>query len=887
MASPSHAKPQAGPGHRRKSSQNSSDTTKLASEDIHALFVGAPYFLLDEGPFGLWQPQVIFPWCDHDLLIQNFWDRRPLSHSSFSSSTLHAHLPVPDGYVVKGETPAPLQGLQHAGRPKRPTFDISVYEVPNMLCSTAKEPGSLGFRHFLELPVADQVRYTGPEIPRARPGLRRVSMMTSAIEAFDAIEHHSHHPYAQCLDGTVHDRKAMLLDGPSAWKRIGVRESSMGNLIERLETLRDIRDDMLHAEVDKTILCMEPIEILHRDLYSKFLLPPPRSMTEEEDPHSLKSQIRMLTTALAAPGAWINFSLEEWRLYAGQILWEMPPHRDGDCLDPEECEDAQKRPWVNPGLERKWLLIQMLLAGELLIRLDAVSRAGVLRDPDENITAIDIHEFDKLRDGKVNWDLIVARRFLDSFGISHCESQTLTHSEEGLHGRRRSLRDAFIIHRRSSVKSASEADSAWECKLTPYHIEQQLHGLFVFAEYIGWPGVDALKDLPSKINEDLYSHPVCSAATSTLGRDEMYSRNPSRRQILLHNIDSQDSNDPKDNIGWITRSWLSGFVPPGESIRHLLLATVLENDPEALSTLGPVANLYGGFSYHGRSWWSKQCIVGRVLASLPGTKECMGWIRSDVLPVDRSTSQPLDGRWFEARTKELPPTNKKPRIQQGNRISHFSTPLGDGDISREAFSLPVDRPRGEPVSIDLDVLSFVSASESESEPEPSDAGVGMPTISFNVQSHSPDFQSTKESVSLRHNIHFVTSYNCRPPAGKASISNHEDHHEPSRLPGHPLHASYEYLVLPIRDLIGATSLHKVVPGGEILVIDARGSATQETFARAWCAATGSNAVIGRVGRTCLACCIREARAVDVSVVIRVGDGARNRAGSLYALNSRN
>ena len=877
MASSSHAKPQTGPEHRRKSNRN--NTTQLSREDIHALFVGAPYFLLDEGSFGLWQPQAIFPWCDHDLLIQNFWDRRPLLHSSFSLSTLHAHLPVPDGYVVKGDTPAPLQGLQHTGGPRRPTFDISVYEVPNMLCSTAKEPGSFGFRHFLELPVADQVRYTGPEIPRPRPGLRRLSMTTSTIEAFDSMGHHSNDPYAQCLDGTVHDRKAMLLDGPSAWKRIGVRDPSMEKLIERLETLREIRHDMLHAEVDKTILDMETLEVLHRDLYSTFLLPPRRSMVEEDDPHSLKSQIRMLTTALAAPGAWINFSLEEWRLHAGQILWEMPPHREGDCLDPEECEDAQKRPWVNPGLERKWLLIQMLLASELLLRLDAVSRAGTLRDPDENITAIDIHEFDKLRDGKVNWDLIVVRRFLDSLGISRCDSQTSTHSEEGLHGRRRSLRDAFTIHRRSSVKSASEAESAWECKLTPFHIEQQLHGLFVFAENIGWPRLDALKQLPSKINEDVYNRPVCSAATSTLGKDEMYSRNPSRRQILLHNIDSQDTNDPKDNIGWITRSWLSGFVPPGESISHLLLATVLENDPEALSTLGPVANLYGGFSYHGRSWWSKQCVVGRVLASLPETKECMGWIRSDVLPVDRSTSQPLDGGWFEARIKELPPTNKKPRIQQGNKISHFSTPLGDGDVSREAFSLPVDRPREELVSFDLDMLSFVSESESG----PNDAGVGTPTISFNVQSNSPDCQSTKESVSLTNNVHFITSYNCRPPAGKASNSDND--HEPSHLPGHPLHASFEYVLVPASALIGATSLHKVVPGGEILVIDARGSATQETFARAWCALTGSNAVIGRVGRTCLACCIRETRAVDVSVVIRVSDGVWNRAGSLYPVNS--
>lgn len=743
-----------------------------------------------------------------------------------------------------------------------------------MLCFNGKEPGSFGFRHYLELPVADQARYTGPEIPKRHPGLRRLSNMP-AMEAFDAIEHHANDPYAQCLDGTVHDRKALLLNGPSAWKRIGVRDPSIENLIERLETLRAIRHNILHAEVDKMILDIEPLGVLHRDLFSKFLHPPPRSMIEEEDPHTLKAQIRMLTTALAAPGAWFNFSLEEWRLHIGQILWEVPPHREGDFLETDESEDAQKRPWVNPGLERKWFLIQMLLASELLIRLDAVSRAGVLRDPDENITALDIHEFDKLRDGKVNWDLIVVRRFLDSFGISRRESANAStgHSEEGLHGRHRSLRDVFTLHRRSSIKAA-EAGSAWECNLTPFHIEQQLHGLFVFAENIGWPRLDVLKELPSKISKDLYSRPVCSAATSTLGKQQMYSRNPSRRQIVLHNIESNDSTEPQDSIGWITRSWLSGFVPPGETISHLLLATVLENDPEALSTLGPVANLYGGFSYHGRSWWNKQCIVGRVLASLPETKECMGWIRSDVLPVDRSTSQPLDGRWFEARIKELPPTAKKPRIQQGNKISHFSTPLGDGDLSREAFSLPVDRPR-EVKPVELDRLTFVSDPESDATSE----GVGTPTVTFNLP-NSPDHPS-KHSIPLTYNIHFVTSYNCRPPAGKASSASDTSDNQHDRLPGHPLHASYEYRLLPVSDLTSATSLHKLVPGGEILVVDARGGATQETFARAWCASTGSNAVISRVGRTCLACCIREAMAVDVPVVIRVSDGVWNRPGELH------
>ena len=65
------------------------------------------------------------------------------------------------------------------------------------------------------------------------------------------------------------------------------------------------------------------------------------------------------------------------------------------------------------------------------------------------------------------------------------------------------------------------------------------------------------------------------------------------------------------------------------------------------------------------------------------------------------------------------------------------------------------------------------------------------------------------------------------------------------------------------------------------IVDARGSSTKETFARAWCAYVGSHAIIGRAGRTCLACCIREAQALDVAVVIRVGDGEHERVSSVH------
>lgn len=72
----------------------------------------------------------------------------------------------------------------------------------------------------------------------------------------------------------------------------------------------------------------------------------------------------------------------------------------------------------------------------------------------------------------------------------------------------------------------------------------------------------------------------------------------------------------------------------------------------------------------------------------------------------------------------------------------------------------------------------------------------------------------------------------------------------------------------------------------VWILDARCCRDKEVFARAWCAAVGVNALIGRASRTCLACCVREARAVGVGVVIRVGSSSSSSSLSAVQVPSR-
>ncbi|EIT72647.1 hypothetical protein AO1008_03576 [Aspergillus oryzae 100-8] len=915
-----HAHEPSAKGHNQEGVHNATPSSEyaLSKKEIETLFSGAPFFLLERGKYDHHYPQVIFPFDDHDPTIQNLWDRKPLPHPSYTLCTLHAHLPVPDRWVISKDEPIHLNSWKKTGGAKRATFDIGIFEVPNMLSMNGKDPGAVGFRHFLELPVADAVRY--PEEPKGKLNYIQLSSIP-ASEVYELMEHY-HDVYA-LSGGAPYDRKQLLCDGPSAWKKIGVRDINLQCLVERLRTLTNLRRELLHGKKATTILDTESTRDLYSGLFTKFLYPPSKPLLADSSlAHSLKSQIKALTMTLAARNAWVDFSLPEWRLYAGQLLWEAGPHPDGDLLDPSTCS----KPWMHPTLERRWLLIQMLLAAELLLRLDATVRVGILDNSKElQITVQDIDDFEKLRSGKVDWDLVVVRRFMDTFDISYRADEPdhpgfdpveHTGNSRGEKNHEKNSRSFFenLLHRSLSGSAAESTESAWNCSLVPTYLDQQLQGLLVFGQEIGWPGLDGLRaGLESAIGSgqmseavtNTYNKPVHNMlpaeAGAPLSKEEMHTRSPSRRWIALHC--SQDQKASVQLGGWITRSWLSGFVFPGEQISHLLMATILENDSDALAKLGPIANLYGGFAYNGMTWWSKECVVGRVLASLEDTKECLGWIRSAVVPKDAWTVQPLDNSWFEVSVQPPLSMPGKPRIRQGNKLAYESTPLGRGERVSGAFSLPLDSPlEKEPKNVVFETLTF-SGKDGQSLENTPHPIVDRALMTFSIASGTDS--PWKVSFQLRYNVRFITSHECRPPGNfisyhcacptgsgtstPSSSSSPRHHH---RLPGHPLHSGYKYKHISLDSLpehcvpddaflegshhnnhSNHSNHHKK---HEVLIVDARGGHDRETFARAWCASLGYHALIGRVGRTCLACCIREARAISVKVVLRV-DGGVNRS----------
>jgi hypothetical protein len=185
------------------------------------------------------------------------------------------------------------------------------------------------------------------------------------------------------------------------------------------------------------------------------------------------------------------------------------------------------------------------------------------------------------------------------------------------------------------------------------HQTRQISGLVHFAQKLHWPEVDNVAAKFSQstalIAESAPSTPVIGTPLSMTTQRSSYFAN-SARPAIKRGLSKQQ---PRRSFmvqpsGWLSRSYLTGLILPGEGLSHFLISTLLENDESAVAHLGEEASLYGGFKYSSKSYWSTACIIGRILAAGKGASECMGWLSSEVLPKD------MEDGWVNVEA-EMPP----------------------------------------------------------------------------------------------------------------------------------------------------------------------------------------------------------------------------------------
>jgi hypothetical protein len=712
------------------------------------------------------------------------------------------------------------------------------------------------------MPVADRFRTSKQAKDATSSHFRDIANMstTEAMKAFKAQEGFptigKHAPWQ--------DRLQLIKGGPRAWTRVGVREISMRTITERLARISSFHDEVVRAGWRVTILDKQDCQTLHDELFTEFLFLPP-NISKEADPQSMKHQLEALNKVLTTPGAWIDFSLVDSRLYLGQMLWETTP-QEGENRSRDETA---------PGMERWWLVVQLLLSIELVLRLDATLRLGFAQHTGGyHISADDIHYFNKLRNTKLDWDLVLARRFLDHLQVITVPNQSIDTAPTN-ESDRRGFMSKFRLKSAETVRSINDA-GVWDGLVLPRRPKSQLDGLLRFARLVNWPDFDAFA---SRMLQELDESSLATQSflETTYGRP-IRGAPASSKSSVPGTVELEAATGTRPG-GWLSRAWLTGLVLPGDTACHLLIATLLENNPQALAKIGTTAVLQGGFILDCQSWWSKGCVVGRVLAPSEGVSECMGWISTPGLSPVNKQGVPLPNRWVNVWTEQIPNLREKSRIHDGAQVSIESSPLGTGQgkVMAREFSMPgiglADRSSESQISRGDVVLQETQPQTKSHTRQVMDESLTA-TVQFSMK--TTDEPSTLEVIfRLIHDVYFVSAHPCRPPHGHAVHTSsggavHPTHEHGESLPSHPLHQSYRYVFKTVHDLVSATPPNHLDPKEAVWVIDARRSRDKDIFVRAWCSQVGRQAIVSRIGRTCLSCSIREARAIEVGVIIRVG-----------------
>ncbi|KIW17295.1 hypothetical protein PV08_04486 [Exophiala spinifera] len=942
--------------HTATKQEHSKKLKGLTKDDVEHLFNGAPHFILEKGTRGRFFPQAFFPW-NNDLEVGDLQDRRYLKHESFAFCTLHAHLPIPDevGWVPGMPFPMKKAGLETG---KRPLFELGIYERPNMLAQDGREPGTVGLRYFLERPVADGVQDSKIREHTKDVEVDLAMSDTTATEAFKMLALSRDNEEMNAKVGKhapVQDRLKIINGGPPAWRNVGVRPITMQCLVGRMEVLDGWRDRTISAGWRATVLDQVKSLELHEHLFGELLFPPRKlpDASKWHDKEAMKVQIEALVKVLATPGAWLDLSDPEARLRFGKIINSRTTH-----FDPTTGTMI-----INP--ERKWLLIQLLLSLELVVRLDAALRLGIAMHAEKfEISSEEIHHFNKLRTLKVDWDLVLARRYMDFCHVKRNEhKETLIKTESGTHKLDR--HSSFFSGLRHSLGLDDRAESepdVCDVAILPRDPQIIVDGVFRFATNIGWPrALDVQSRISQKLNQGTQEERERFLLEAFFCSNEAHHAQHESTQNIVPPLNHFNLNlhaaSPDTIGGWLSHSWFSGLILPGHSICDILMATLLENDtdPATLEALGTMNLPFRscGFVLGGSSWWSKSSIVSRVLAPLRGSKESMGWTYlPNFVPFVEATSEPVLNRWLKIKSYPVPTQRERPRIFDGDRLATESTPLGvgKGGIMGAEFSMVTDH------IFDYDSHAEVVVNE-----------VSLHLSNTNATSVSADHAlsawtqfdltitragGTKEAKKVRYGldraVYFVTAHPCRLPHGHATLkagSGDDDHdpqhpqHKPAEhIPAHPLHKTYKFVTKSLEEVVQTPHLEPPASGvssAEVWIVDARhplgdderetwsqlqslfarsrnqnqgqnqaenkgssedkssnhGSASskslvsslsdwcgpgveqirnKDVLVRAWCAQKGRNAIIARVGRTCLSCAVREAKALEIGVVVRVG-----------------
>lgn len=353
--------------------------------------------------------------------------------------------------------------------------------------------------------------------------------------------------------------------------------------------------------------------------------------------------------------------------------------------------------------------------------------------------------------------------------------------------------------------------------------QRQTMGLVVFAELIGWPHVEEVREH----TKDVYQKMLDGTGVSLAMWD-----------------------------------WLYGLSLPGKWF-SMKIGRALVSCTPSLKDTEPCSYYDAGISLAEGSYWRVRSVLGRVLGSLPRIRSVCGWVgpcpaisgpRSLFIRLKTDRVKPVRKGNDATRTgqHDLDSDKESMRLQRGENLEDWAKDIQDDSHWLIPKSPEQDNSvylmrniRLERLPLDDDLAA--------TDPTASAAELGIrtpyrPSIEFQLG------DGPRVSYNLNTNPIFVTL----PPCYNAP--NHQ----------HPVHRrefpKYLRNIWRPRDLKNARPTD--YESESVMVINATGHGA-ETLARAWCAERGKNAVIRRIGGPCFACAYKAASLSGLSLEVLI------------------
>lgn len=314
-------------------------------------------------------------------------------------------------------------------------------------------------------------------------------------------------------------------------------------------------------------------------------------------------------------------------------------------------------------------------------------------------------------------------------------------------------------------------------------------------------------------------------------------------------------------------SWFTGVVLPGYTMPWLIMNALVGCDRGTGGRLDSLSYKYrkSGFQYRANTYWSWECIIGKVLGAARGVRQIAGWVGPCIYT-------PELGRIQCVQIRQKHPPRPLIRLKDVASMAERSNPLGPPGQNYPVDDYELVLPDTE------DIVDTVRTEKLSFKPFANPEDLDAPPIYNCAVTFAYDGLSW--DIRLRYDVSFISAAHC--------------HSGP-----HVLFYDYTYRAIKIDKLLelegwgsdaakaevsfssneGASSFpcHGAPPPhhktnndedeDKVLVVEAFGVPDNAVCARAWCSHFGMSAITANIKETCMACAIREAYAARLIVVI--------------------